>query len=217
MAAVDASGRILPLRAPSAAIARIGGALPATTPCGDATAIAPDAARALVQRIATEENFYPDFVQAVAKNESHFNSIALSDKGAFGLMQLMPETAQRFNVDLCNPADNVRGGVRFLRALHDKYRNPFFILAAYNAGEGAVEESRGVPPFPETVRFVAQVINDFYAWPALASSRRRAPDREANDHSSLIEPGLARATPGASVPQSSPQARWDDGFVMHVN
>jgi hypothetical protein len=132
-------------------------------------------------------------------------------------MQLMPETAQRFKVDLCDPADNVRGGVRFLRALHEKYRNPFFILAAYNAGEGAVEESRGVPPFPQTVRFVAQVINDFYAWPALASSHGRAPDREANNHSSLIEPGVARATPGTSVPQSSPQVRWDDGFVMHVD
>jgi hypothetical protein len=217
MAAVDASGRILPLRTPTAAIRRIGGAFPAATPCGDATAIAPDAARALVLRIATEENFYPDFVQAIAKTESHFNSIALSDKGAFGLMQLMPETAQRFKVDLCDPADNIRGGVRFLRVLHEKYRNPLFILAAYNAGEVAVEENHGIPPFPETVRFVAQVINNFYAWPALASSSRRAPDREADDHSSLIEPGLARATPGTSAPQSSPQARWRDGFVMHVD
>ena len=54
-----------------------------------------------------------------------------------------------------DPEANVRGGVRFLRFLHDRYKNPFFILAAYNAGEEAVQKSRGVPPYPETVRFVA--------------------------------------------------------------
>ncbi len=215
LAAVDASGRILPLNTPPPAIERIDTAFAATAPCADAKAMAPEAARALVVRIATEENFYPDFVQSVAKAESHFNSIALSDKGAFGLMQLKPETARRFKVDLCDPADNVRGGVRFLRALHEKYRNPLFILAAYNAGEGAVEDSRGVPPFPETVRFVAQVINDFYLWPTPGG----APHRDARNpmgSPDLIEPG----TPAAAAPpveKAAPQAGWSDGFVMHVD
>ncbi|HAP45872.1 MAG TPA: lytic transglycosylase, partial [Afipia sp.] len=100
-----------------------------------------------------------------------------------------------------------RGGIRFLRSLQDKYKNPFFILAAYNAGEEAVAKSRGVPPYPETVRFVAQVINDFYSWPdprgagALASAQ---PD--------VVE--LA-TRPDAARPQAG--RHWNDGFVMHVD
>ena len=214
-AAVDASGRVLPVETPSASIERIGSTFAALAPCAGVKAIAPDDARALVVRIATEENFYPDFVQAVAKNESRFNSIALSDKGAFGLMQLKPETAQRFKVNLCDPADNVRGGVRFLRALHEKYRNPFFILAAYNAGEGAVEENRGVPPFPETVRFVAQVINDFYLWPSPGSASRPS-RRTAVGRRELIEPGMPSGA-AASPTKTTPEAHWNDGFVMHVD
>lgn len=215
LAAVDPSGRILPLNAPPATIERIDNAFAATAPCLDAKAMAPEAARALVVLIATEENFYPDFVQSVAKAESHFNSVALSDKGAFGLMQLKPETARRFKVDLCDPADNVRGGVRFLRALHEKYRNPLFILAAYNAGEGAVEDNHGVPPFPETVRFVAKVINDFYVWPT-PGGRTHADPRNRMSSSDLIEPGtLPSALP--SAPKAAPQAGWSDGFVMHVD
>ncbi|MGF7056263.1 soluble lytic murein transglycosylase-like protein [Bosea sp. OAE752] len=151
-------------------------------------------ARALVTRVAMEEDFYPDFVLAVAKIESRFNSVAISEKGAFGLMQLMPETAKRFQVDLCDPVGNVRGGIRFLRALHEKYRNPFYILAAYNAGEDAVEKNRGVPAYPETVRYVAEVINDFYTLPA---------------------PG--RTVAGRSPSKAPPGAGWNDGFVMHID
>jgi len=215
LAAVDASGRVLPIVSAPDSIERIDSAFAAAAPCAGVKAITPDDARVLVVRIATEENFYPDFVQAVAKNESHFNSIALSDKGAFGLMQLKPETARRFKVNLCDPADNVRGGVRFLRALHEKYRNPLFILAAYNAGEGAVEESRGVPPFPETVRFVAQVINDFYVWPEPGSASRPG-RRTAVGQPDLIEPGTPSAA-AASPATPARQGGWSDGFVMHVD
>lgn len=216
LAVVDASGRVLPLGADEAAPQRVGRA-GHTSPCADAKPLSQDEARALINRVATEENFFPDFVMSVAKNESQFNSTALSDKGAYGLMQLEPETAQRFKVDICDPAGNVLGGVRFLRALHEKYRNPFFILAAYNAGEDAVEKSRGVPPFPETVRFVAQVINDFYTWPApggLAKQDRRALAADAPD---LIEPGIQK--PASSRPAATPTAKagWDNGFVMHID
>lgn len=216
LAALDVSGRVLPLDAPTTSIDRIEGNATAKS-CADAKALSPDAARALVARIATEENFFPDLVQSVAKIESHFNSIALSDKGAFGLMQLLPETARRFQVDLCDPAGNVRGGVRFLRLLHDKYRNPFFLLAAYNAGEAAVEKNRGVPPFPETVRFVAQVINDFYTWPTpgpLAHRGSRGGNEATGDLIELVAPGAAASAP---IAQPATQARWNDGFVMHVN
>ena len=215
LAVVDASGRVLPLKATdTVAPERIGRPIEAS-PCADAKPLAPDEARALVTRIATEEGFFPDFVMSVAKSESQFNSTALSDKGAYGLMQLEPETAQRFKVDICDPAGNVLGGVRFLRALHEKYRNPFFILAAYNAGEDAVEKTRGVPPFPETVRFVAQVINDFYAWPAPGGQAKRDRGALAAGAPDLIEPGAPKSTPSPSAP--STRTGWDNGFVMHID
>jgi soluble lytic murein transglycosylase-like protein len=217
LAAVDASGRILPVASPAAVVQTIGTAGGAT-PCPKAKAMTPEDARALVSRIAAEERFSPDFTLAVAKNESHFDAIALSDKGAFGLLQLMPDTARRFKVDLCDPADNVRGGVRYLQALTTRYRNPLYIVAAYNAGEDAVDKNRGVPPYPETVRFVAQVINDFYAWPspsATASPRSREKSVAAAD---LIEPSQA-GSPTETKPAAHLRdpAQWSDGFVMHVD
>lgn len=191
LATVDAAGRVQPVKpAPAtAANANRGGGSP---PCAVDKPLSPEEARALVTRIAGEEKFYPDFVLSVAKIESRFNSVALSEKGAFGLMQLMPATAKRFGVDLCDPVGNVRGGIRFLRTLYEKYRNPFYILAAYNAGEDAVEKSRGIPAYAETVRYVSEVINDFYTLPA--------PGRVASSKS-----------------LSTTSASWSDGFVMHID
>ncbi|CAH1662898.1 MULTISPECIES: lytic transglycosylase domain-containing protein [Hyphomicrobiales] len=203
VATVDASGRVLPLD-PSRF--RLDAAAPGHTACANAQAMAPDEARALVARIATEEKFSPDFVQSVAKNESRYNSIALSEKGAFGLMQLLPQTADRFKVDLCDPADNVRGGIRFLRSLQDKYKNLFFVLAAYNAGEEAVAKSRGVPPYPETVRFVAQVINDFNSWPTPGGDPRAS-----------AQPDVVEMAPRADAGRQRAGRQWNDGFVMHVD
>ncbi|GEC15465.1 lytic transglycosylase domain-containing protein [Nitrobacter winogradskyi] len=217
LATVDATGRVVPLKSASSPIERIDAAMAAVSPCTKTVAMAPDKARALVSRIAAEENFYPEFVQSVAKIESHFNSIAVSDKGAVGLMQLMPETAQRFRVDLCDPADNVRGGVRLLRTLHQKYQNPLFILAAYNAGEGAVDKVRGVPGYPETVRFVAQVLNDFYTWPLPGEIARRDRRSSKDERPDLIELGAVSAAPKASASPPGAPARWNDGFVMHVD
>lgn len=216
LAVVDASGRVLPLASDYAASERIGQSAQ-TALCADVKPLSPDEARALITRVATEENFFPDFVMSVAKSESQFNSTALSDKGAYGLMQLEPETAQRFKVDICDPEGNVRGGVRFLRALHEKYRNPFFILAAYNAGEDAVEKNRGVPPFPETVRFVAQVINDFYTWPTPGGQARRDRRGLIADAPDLIEPGAQQPAPSPPVPASTAKTGWDNGFVMHID
>ena len=223
-ARVAAAGHVTSANSPPAGPERIDSATPPPL-CSASPEIAPDEARALVQKIAERENFYPDFVLAVARQESGFHSAARSDKGAFGLMQLTPQTAARFKVDLCDPAGNVLGGVRYLRALHEKYRNPFFMLAAYNAGEGAVEKSRGVPPFPETVRFVAAVINYFYAWPAPGpqghdNSRGHAPNLTAA--SDLIEaPASAQfSAPSAPVslaPAPAGKVGWDGGFVMHLD
>lgn len=217
LTAVDAEGRIQPVNPEPVAVQTIGqaGAGKGESLCPDVTAMPPNAAKTLVLRVATEEGFYPDFVLSVAKIESRYNSTALSEKGAYGLMQLMPATARRFKVDLCDPQANVRGGVRYLRALHERYQNPFFILAAYNAGEDAVERSRGVPPFPETVRFVADVMNDFYAWPDPAGARSLARSA-APSTPDLIEPPGSNAAPPPSAEAKGPTVGWSDGFVMHV-
>lgn len=217
LAAVDGFGRILPVASPAAVVQTIG-TVRGATPCPKARAMTPEDARALVIRIASEERFSPDFTLSVAKSESHFDVTALSDKGAFGLMQLMPDTARRFKVDLCDPADNVRGGVRYLQALTTRYRNPLYIVAAYNAGEDAVDKNRGVPPYPETVRFVAQVINDFYTWPTPNAPASHPPRERPAVAADLIEPSQAGSvTETKPAAQSRDPAQWSDGFVMHVD
>lgn len=116
--------------------------------------------KALVATNADRYGVDPDFALAVTWTESKFDRVRNSPKGARGPMQLMPATARRFAVkDVCDPAENIAGGVRYLRVLLDEFKNPIFAAAAYNAGEGAIYDNGGVPPFPETVRYVASVIN----------------------------------------------------------
>jgi hypothetical protein len=119
--------------------------------------------RELIYRTAVKHGIHPDLVFAVAAVESNFNSRAVSEKGAQGLMQLMPETAARFGVeDPFNPADNVLGGVRYMRYLLDLFNGDSRLaLAAYNAGENAVLAARSVPPYPETRRYVARILKMF--------------------------------------------------------
>lgn len=214
-AMVDPSGTIVPTVPPTSAIEVLGVDKPVVPdaphparqagPCPKIPALSEDEARALVLNVAQEEGFYPEFVLSVALVESNFRTDALSDKGAVGLMQLMPATGQTYKVDICDPRQNVLGGVRFLRNLHDKYKNPFFILAAYNAGEVAVQQAKGVPPIAETVRFVANVMNNFYEWPQIEKARP----------SSKRVASKADRTLGAKAPESN--GRWSSGFVMHLD
>jgi len=100
------------------------------------------------------------FAVAVVTAESQLDRLRNSPKGARGPMQLMPDTAERFGVvDICDPDENIDGGVRYLRELSDEFGNPMLVAAAYNAGEGRVREHGGIPPFKETLGYVAEVLN----------------------------------------------------------
>lgn len=98
-------------------------------------------------------------VSAVIKAESDFNPREVSNKGARGLMQLMPATAERFGVNNSfDPAANIYGGVRYLRWLLEKFNgNADLAVAAYNAGEGNVWKYNGVPPFRETINYINRI------------------------------------------------------------
>jgi hypothetical protein len=115
---------------------------------------------ALIDREAKKQNIDASFVAALIRAESNFEPRAVSRKGARGLMQLMPATAKRLSVRKpFDPASNVRGGVQYLRELVDRYGpHPELVLAAYNAGEGAVATYGGVPPYRETIAYVNRIL-----------------------------------------------------------
>jgi len=114
----------------------------------------------LIREIAERNNVEYALVKAVIKAESDFDRLAVSRKGALGLMQLMPETAAQHQVrDVFLPRDNIEGGCRHLRMLLDRYGgNLPLAVAAYNAGTRTVEDAGGVPPIPETREYLARVL-----------------------------------------------------------
>jgi hypothetical protein len=104
----------------------------------------------------------PALAKAVMKVESDFNPRARSVAGAMGLMQLMPETAERLGVrDPYDPRDNIKGGVKYLGKLLRQYGSHRLALAAYNAGENAVEKYGGIPPYRETQNYVTSVLRHY--------------------------------------------------------
>lgn len=119
-----------------------------------------DAIVALVDRLAPEFTVDPALVKAVIEQESAFNPRAVSPKAAKGLMQLIPVTAARFGVrSPFDPEDNLRGGMAYLHWLLRKFQGDVALtLAAYNAGENAVERHQGIPPYPETRLYVQRIL-----------------------------------------------------------
>ena len=112
----------------------------------------------LIDKFATEHGVDAKLVRAVIQVESAYRNTARSRKGAMGLMQLMPDTARQYGVkDPYDPASNIEGGVKYLKALLQRLPRDL-ALAAYNAGEAAVLRAKGIPPYPETRNYVSQII-----------------------------------------------------------
>lgn len=114
----------------------------------------------LIERVAEEHGIEPRLMAALVDVESNRRPDAVSPKGARGLAQLMPATAERFDVaDPHDPEDNLQGAAKYLRLLLERFDgNTPLALAAYNAGEGAVDRAGGVPNYPETRDFVRKVL-----------------------------------------------------------
>ncbi|TGL88277.1 lytic transglycosylase domain-containing protein [Leptospira congkakensis] len=111
-----------------------------------------------IESIAKSQGMDPNLVKAMVKAESGFKPKAVSPKGAMGLMQLMPETAESLGVnDPFNPEENIGGGVKFLKGLMKEFKDPEKAIAAYNAGPGAVKRYKGIPPYEETQKYVNKV------------------------------------------------------------
>jgi soluble lytic murein transglycosylase-like protein len=145
-------------------------------PESEATAV-PAGIEDAVARIAAEHSLPPQLIHSVIKVESNYNPYAVSNKGALGIMQLIPETARRFGVkNVFNPEENIQGGARYLRYLLDLFEGSYpLALAAYNAGEAAVARYGGIPPYPETQNYVILVRRQLELAKKATEARRPAP------------------------------------------
>ena len=140
--------------------------------------------RQIVNQVSLEHGVDPKLVDALVRVESSYDPRAVSRKGAMGLMQLMPDTADRLDVeDPFDPEENVRAGVKEFSRLVDRYAgNLQLALAAYNAGEGAVARYRGVPPYNETRNYVSRILTLYTGRPfRLAGTYRAKPVRMVRD------------------------------------
>ncbi len=184
----------------------MGQPLPPFTPLApvDASARAPhirdQQIRALAYQTAERYGVDPTLVEAVIGRESSGNPRAVSPKQAKGVMQLIDATASRYGVrDVFDPAQNIDGGVRYLRDLSQRYGgDKARVLAAYNAGEGAVDKYGGIPPFPETQAYVKNVLADY-------DRLSRGADMAAPPRLAATDPASVAAKPAS--PQMSKQAQ----------
>jgi len=112
-----------------------------------------------IKRAAAKYGIEEELIRAVIKAESDYDPYAISEAGAIGLMQLMPETAKKLNVgDPFRPEQNIDGGVRYLMELKKRFRKPRLVVAAYHAGESRVAACGDVPPIPSTLEYVERVL-----------------------------------------------------------
>lgn len=166
--------------------------------------------RAELQRLvdleAALQGVDPTLARSVAQAESGFDPAARSPKGARGVMQLMPGTAKGLGVDPDDPADNVHGGIQYLAQLSKQYGGDRELtLAAYNAGPGAVDRYKGVPPFKETQSYVAKILGMLGPASAEAGTLAAPPQGRLE----ALEAELARREGQPTGPAASPSSRLD--------
>jgi soluble lytic murein transglycosylase-like protein len=117
----------------------------------------------VVRKVAQKYGVESDLIHAIIRAESNYNSLAVSEKGAMGLMQLMPATAEAYGVnDFYDPEENIEGGTKYLKDLIKLYDGKTnFVLAAYNAGQEAVKKYKGIPPYPETRNYISRIQSSY--------------------------------------------------------
>ncbi len=117
----------------------------------------------IIKTISAKYGIETSLIHSIIRTESDYNPYAISSKGAMGLMQLMPDTAIEYGVkNIFDPYENIEGGVLYLKDLMKLYyRKTKLVLAAYNAGQTAVSKYRGIPPYPETRRFIEKVMSNY--------------------------------------------------------
>ena len=117
----------------------------------------------IIKRIAETHRIDQELVHVVIRAESNYDAFAISSAGAMGLMQLMPDTARQYGVgNVFDPAQNIEGGVRYLKDLVRLYDGRTkLVLAAYNAGQSAVSKYKGIPPYPETRNYIAGIMRSY--------------------------------------------------------
>lgn len=164
----------------------------------------------LIDAIAERNQVEAPLVHSVIKAESNYNPGAISPKGAQGLMQLIPSTAHRFGVS--NSFDiqqNIEGGVKYLKFLIELYNNDYRkVIAAYNAGEGAVAKYGGIPPYSETINYVYRVGKNLKA--AREFAELKAADRKAKS-----QPVQTAALKTGDEPHSILAVTGDDGRIYY--
>lgn len=150
---------------PPEALSSSSSSAPAQPVPPSAAAVTPADIDQAVREASSRHQLDPDFVNSVIKAESNFHPRAVSNKGAQGLMQLMPQTASKLGLtDPFDPKANIEAGTAHLKALLSMYGNdPVKALAAYNAGAHRVEQYHGVPPYRETRAYVSKIVRDFNA------------------------------------------------------
>ena len=167
--------------------------------------------RDLVRAEAAKQGVDEKLALAIALQESRFGVELNSPKGARGPMQLMPATAAMYGVtDICNPLQNVRGGVSYLKDLDAAFQgNMMLVAAAYNAGPERVYQAQGVPAISETVRYVASVTNSYYGLKTLAARKGKQSTAVAR----ATEAPLAEV---AQHEQPTGKQDWIGGSVLYV-
>ncbi|MEY9785379.1 lytic transglycosylase domain-containing protein [Sinorhizobium fredii] len=140
----------------------------------------------MIAEVAIKEGVDPKFALVIAKVESRFNQFAQSEDGAMGVMQLMPETAADLGVE--NPwdaAQNIQGGIKYLKALTAEFQHPLLVAAAYHSGPQAVHDAQGIPRGPRTAGYMVALLNGFYDIYGSSGAAARAPASKKNRGSSM--------------------------------